>query len=249
MSRAEAVIPTKDGDCRAFVFRPDGSGPWPAVIIYMDGPAIRPALFDFGERLASNGYFTLLPDLFYRDGPYEPMDPSTLFADEAARSALFAKIGKCSNPEAARTDTQAFLDFLDAQPDAKRGKVGVTGYCMGGRLALVAASQFPDRIAAAGSFHPGGLVTDQPDSPHLMAARIKAKVYVGGADQDRSFTLKHKEVLEKALAGAGIEHRVEIYEGALHGYTMPDLSVYSRDAAERHWREVLSLFDAALKAA
>lgn len=249
MSRTEVSIATEDGNCRAYVFKPEGHGPWPAAIIYMDAPAIRPALFDFGERLAAHGYYTLLPDLFYRDGPYEPMDPSKLFSDETARAALFAKMGKCANPEAAKTDTSAFLAFLDAQPDVKGPKVGVTGYCMGGRLTLMAAGEFPDRVAAAGSFHPGHVATDDPNSPHLLAPKMKAKVYVGGADQDGGFPPEQKDRLGKALSDAGVDHRVEIYDGAMHGYTMPDLQVYNHDAAERHWRELFSLFDSALKAA
>ncbi len=247
MSREQVSIKTGNGDCRAWVFRPEGQGPWPAAIIYMDAPAIRPALFDFGERLAEHGYFTLLPDLFYRDGPYEPMDPSKLFADEAARSALFAKMGKCVSVEAIRTDTGAFLEFLSGQPDVKGSKVGVTGYCMGARVALVAAAEFPDRILAAGGFHGGHLATDDPASPHLLAPKIKAKVYVGGADQDSGFPPEQKDRLAKALTDAGVDNRVEIYDGAKHGYTMPDLSVYDEPAAERHWREVLSLFDSTLK--
>jgi carboxymethylenebutenolidase len=247
MSREQVSIRTKDGDCRAWVFRPDGQGPWPAAIIYMDAPAIRPALFDFGERLAGHGYFTLLPDLFYRDGPYEPTDPSKLFADEAARAAIFAKMGKCVSIEAVKTDTSAFLDFLSGQPDVKGSRVGVTGYCMGGRVSLIAATEFPDRIAAAGAFHPGHLTTDKPDSPHLGAPRIKAKVYVGGADQDAGFTPENRDQLAKAFTDAGVDNRVEIYDGAKHGYTMPDLSVYDAPAAERHWRELVTLFDSTLK--
>ena len=247
MSREQVSIKTKDGHCRAWVFRPEGQGPWPAAIIYMDAPAIRPALFDFGERLAGHGYFTLLPDLFYRDGPYEPMDISTLFSDEAARAALFAKMGRCVSAEAVKTDTSAFLDFLGRQPDVKGEKVGVTGYCMGGRIAVIAAAQFPDRIAAAGSFHPGGLVTDAPDSPHLLAPKIKAKVHVGGADQDSHFTRENCADLAKAFAEAGVQGEVEIYDGAMHGYTMPDMKVYNEAAAERHWRDVFSLFDSTLK--
>ncbi len=247
MTREQVSIRTNDGDCRAWVFSPEGSGPWPAAIIYMDAPAIRPALLDFGERLASNGYLTLLPDLFYRDGVYEPMDISTIFSDETKRAALFAKMGRCTSLEAIRTDTSAFLEFLDNRTDVKGPKVGVTGYCMGGRIALVAAAEFPDRIAAAGSFHPGGLVTDQPESPHLLAPNIKAKVYVGGADEDAHFTRAHAATLGEALAGAGVDSRVEIYDGAMHGYTMPDMRVYNEAAAERHWDELLALFDSKLK--
>ena len=247
MSREQVSIATKDGDCRAWVFRPQGEGPWPAAIIFMDVPGIRPALLDFAERLASYGYLVLLPDLFYRDGVYEPMDPSRLFADEAARAAIFAKMGKCTSAEAIRIDTGAFLEFLDQQPDVKGKAVGVTGYCMGGRVALIAAAEFPDRIAAAGAFHPGHLVTDKPDSPHLGAPKIKAKVYVGGADQDSGFTLENRDQLARAFTEAGVENRVEIYEGAMHGYTMPDLRVFNEAAAERHWRELIALFDGKLK--
>ncbi len=249
MSRQQISIQTRDGDCRAYVFRPQGSGPWPAVLVYMDAPAIRPTLFDMAERLAAHGYLVLLPDLFYRDGPYEPMDPSKLFADEEARKAIFAKIGTALNPDNVQADTGAFLDFLAAQPDVKGVKVGVTGYCMGGRMALMVAGMFPDRVAAAGSFHGANLAADDPGSPHLLASKIKAKVYVGGADQDASFPPEQQDKLEKALAGAGVDHRIEIYSGARHGYTMRDLGVYDEQAAERHWRETLSLFDSTLKSA
>ena len=247
MSREQVSIRTNDGDCRAWVFRPEGQGPWPAAIIFMDAPAIRPALFEFGERLADHGYFTLLPDLFYRDGPYEPMDPSKLFADDAARAAIFAKMGKCVNAQAVQTDTSALLAFLSEQPDVKGEKVGVTGYCMGGRVSLIAAAEFPDRIAAAAGFHPGHLATDDPNSPHLLAPRIKAKVYIGGADQDQGFPPEQKDRLKQALDDAGVENTVVIYDGAKHGYTMPDLSVYDEPAAERHWRELIALFDSTLK--
>jgi len=123
----------------------------------------------------------------------------------------------------------------------------VTGYCMGGRVAVIAAADFPDRIAAVGSFHPGGLVTDAPDSPHLLAAKIKARVHVGGADEDSHFTRENCEQLAKAFADAGVKGEVEIYDGAKHGYTMPDMQVYNEPAAERHWREMFQLFDGALK--
>ena len=250
MSRTDVTIKTRDGTCPASVFKPQGGGPWPGVIVFMDGPGIRPALFDLGERLASNGYYVLLPDMYYRDGPYEPVtDVSKLFGDEAARAAIFAKMGKTNDPDNARSDAGAFLDFLAGQPEAKSGKVGVTGYCMGGGLALRAAGNYPDRVAAAGVFHPGHLTTDDPGSPHRLAERIKARVYVGGADNDNGFTAEHKAQLENAFRDAGVDHRVEIYTGALHGYVMTDAPVYNAEAAERHWRELLALFDGTLKRA
>ena len=250
MSRTDVSIATADGVCPAYVFTPGGqTGPWPAVVFLMDGPAIRPTFLDMGLRLASCGYYVLVPDMFYRDGPYAPMDPSKLFADEAARKALFAKMGKCNTPEAARTDMAAFLDFLANQPEVKGRKVGVTGYCMGGRLALMAAINFPDRVAAAGAFHTGRLVTDDPESIHRNVAKMKARVYIGSADQDAGFPREDKDTLDAAFSAAGIDHRVEIYDCAKHGYTMKDLSVYDEAAAERHWRETVQLFDTALKTA
>ena len=251
MSRTEVSITTPDGDARSFVFKPDqGSGPWPATIVYMDAPAIRPALFDLAQRLADNGYYVLLPDMFYRDGPYEPVtDVGALFADEEARKRIFAKMGKATGVESARSDTRAFLDFLAAQPEVSGAKVGVTGYCMGGRLALLAAGQFPNRVAAAGAFHGGGLATDDPGSPHHLAPNMRAKVFVGGADQDQGFPPEQAERLRGALGAARVEHQVEIFEGARHGYVMTDLSVYDEAGAERHWRELVALFDSTLKAA
>ena len=252
MSRTQLSIQTRDGVCPAHLFMPDGqgAGPWPGAVMLMDGPGIRPVLFENAQRLADSGYVVLLPDTFYRDGPYEPVtDVSRLFGDEAARKAIFAKIGKASNPDNARADMQAFLDVLAGRPEVKGDRVGVTGYCMGGGLALRAAADFPDRVAAAGAFHPGQVATDDPGSPHLGAPRIKARVFVGGADQDQGFLPEQTERLRQAFADAGVDHRVEIFEGARHGYVMRDLSVYDEGAAERHWRELVSLFDSALKQA
>ena len=250
MSRTQIALKTDDGDARAFVFKPDrGQGPWPGVIFFMDAPAIRPAMFEMCERLASNGYYVLLPDMFWRAGPYEPINLAEVFKDEARRREVFGKFMGRTDGAKAKTDTKACLDFLAQQPDVAGTKVGVTGYCMGGGLALNAAGNFPDRVAAAAAFHGGRLATDQPDSPHLLAPKMKAKVCVGGADQDAGFPPEQADRLREALTAAGVENTVEIYEGAKHGYAPPDMPVYDRDASERHWREMLSLFDEALKAA
>ena len=250
MSRTEIALKTDDGDARAFVFKPDeGKGPWPGVIFFMDAPAIRPALFQMCERLASNGYYVLLPDMFWRAGPYAPINLAEAFKDEAARREIFGKFMASTDAAKARTDTKACLDFLAQQPEVAGTKVGVTGYCMGGGLALNAAGNFPDRVAAAGAFHGGRLATDQPDSPHLLAPKIKARIYVGGADQDAGFPPEQADRLREALTAAGVSNKVEIYEGAKHGYAPPDMPVYDRDASERHWRELLALLDGTLKVA
>src|SRR5438105_3243287 len=177
-------ISTRDGICPSYVFRPTGEGPWPAVLIYMDGIGIRPAILEVGERLATHGYFVLLPDLFYRAGGYEPMDARTVFTDPAMRKILMEKFVALVTPENVMSDTRAFLDHLAAQPDVKPGGVGTTGYCMGGGISLRAAGTYPDRIVAAASFHGSRLATDAPDSPHLLAPKMKARVYVAGAIED-----------------------------------------------------------------
>ena len=246
MSRQDVTIPTPDGDARAFVFTPDqGAGPWPAVIFYMDALAIRQPLFDMAERLASNGYYVLLPDMFWRLGPYEPLVPKEVFADQSKLQALFGTFMSSTDPERAMRDTGAFLDWLAQQPQAKADKVGVTGYCMGGTLAIRAAGTYPDRIAAAAAFHAGHVVTDQPDSAHLLAPKIKAKVLVAGADQDPYFTEEQFETLKAAMKD--IDAEVTIYRGAFHGYAPPDMPVFDPEHSERHWREMLALFDGVLK--
>ena len=248
MSRTSIDIRTADGVCPASVFQPQGAGPWPAAIIYMDGPGIRPVLFEMGERLASAGYLTLLPDLFYRAGPYEPADVKALFSDpekRAARGKLFAS----TNNALAAADTKAFLDYLDSRNDVRGKRLGITGYCMGGGMVLTVAAMYPDRIAAAASFHGGRLATDAEGSPHKGAARIKARLLVAGADKDQGFPPEQADKLRDALAAAGVDHRVEIWPGAFHGWTMKDIPIYNEAAAERHWTEMLALFDATLKAA
>ncbi|HLK25241.1 MAG TPA: dienelactone hydrolase family protein [Caulobacteraceae bacterium] len=246
----EVAIPTPDGDARSYVFTPaSGQGPWPAVIFFMDAPAIRPALFDMSQRLADHGYYVLLPDMFWRAGPYEPINIAEAFRDEATRRERFAKFMSSTDPERSTRDTGAFLDWLAKQPEAKADKVGVTGYCMGAGLALRAAGAFPDRVVAAAGFHGGRLATDAPDSPHLLAPKIKAAVYIAGADEDAGFPPEQADKLREALNAAGVQNEVTIYKGARHGYACSDLPVYNEEAAERHWSELLKLLDSTLKVA
>src|SRR5207237_7478036 len=140
-----------------------------------------PAMLDIGIRLAKSGYFALLPDLFYRAGPYEPMDARKAFSDPEQRKLMAEKFSSHISQAKIMSDTQAFLDYLASEPDVRAGGIGVTGYCMGGRMALTAAGTFPDRVLAAASFHGSLLASDAADSPHLLAPKIKARVYVAGA--------------------------------------------------------------------
>jgi carboxymethylenebutenolidase len=239
------VIQTRDGQCPSYEFRPDGEGPFPAALVYMDGLGIRPTMLELGERLASYGYYVLLPDLFYRAGPYEPMD-ARVFTDPALRAQLRERFFKHVNLANAMSDTQAFLDHIAAQTDVKPGPIGVTGYCMGGEMSLAAAGTYPDRIAAAASYHGGRLATDAPGSPHLLAPKMRARIYVAGATDDASFPEDMKQLLIDALERAGVAHTVETY-AAKHGWVFRDLPIFDAEAAERHWTTLVSLFDQTLK--
>jgi carboxymethylenebutenolidase len=238
-------IETDDGTCPAYVFTPDGSGPWPGVLFFIDGIGMRPAMHELGEKLASAGYYVLQPDLFYRAGAYTAPDPKALFSDPAARGEWFGKAQKAASVDKIMSDTKAFLAHFDVAPQVKKGPVGLTGYCMGGGMSLTAAAIYPDRVAAAAVYHPGGLVTDQPDSPHLLAPKIRARVYIGGAMEDQAFTNEHKQMLDQALTAAGVDHVIETYN-ARHGWVPSDTPVHDDAATERHWQTLLGLFKRSL---
>lgn len=240
MPHTTIELATQDGRCPAHVFHPDGAGPWPGVIFYMDGIGIRPALFDMAERLAAAGYYVLLPDLFYRIGPTS-FDAKTLFSDPASREDFMKRVLPSATIANIMRDTTTFLAHLEAEPKVRPGKIGVTGYCMGGRMSFAAAGHFPERIAAAASYHPSGLATDAPDSPHLLASRITARVYVGGAKDDSGFDDAQKERLDRALTEAGVAHTIETYD-ARHGWVPADTPVHDPVQAERHWQTLFALF-------
>lgn len=242
---SEVEIQTPDGRCRSYVYRPTGDGPWPAILAYMDGVGIRPAMLEVGERIAKHGYLVLLPDLFYRSGRYAPMD-HTVFADPEKRRVLMEKFFAFATPANVMSDTRAFLDWIAAQPDVKKGGIGTTGYCMGGMMSLTAAGTYPDRVVACAAYHPGRLATDAPDSPHLLAPKMRARVYVAQASEDQSFPDDMKVRLEEALAQAGVEHEIEKYP-AKHGWVLGDAPVYDAAAAERHYETLFALMDAVLR--
>ncbi|HEX7926191.1 MAG TPA: dienelactone hydrolase family protein [bacterium] len=247
MARTEVQIKTQDGVCPASVFKPAGKGPWPAVLMYLDGPGIRPALWEMGERLAGHGYYVLLPDLFYRGGSYPPNDVRALFGNPERRAAWQAKYQGTATIANCMRDTRACLDFLSAQPEVKQSAIGTTGYCMGGARSLTAMATYPDRVVAAASYHGGNLANDAPDSPHLLAAKMKGRVYVAGAVEDPFFDDKQKTLLIDAFKKAGTNAVVETYAGAKHGWVPTDTPVYNQAGAEKHWQTLIALFDATLK--
>jgi carboxymethylenebutenolidase len=210
------------------------------VLVYMDGIGIRPAMLEVGERLATHGYFVLLPDLFYRSGPYAPMNAKTVFTVPEERKVLMEKFLGLMTPVNIMADTQAFLAWLSSEPDVRPGPIGTTGYCRGGLMSLAAAGTYPDRIAVAASYHASGLATDAPDSPHRLAPRMRARVYVAGAIEDAGFPDEMKARLEQALTEAGVDHLVETYP-ARHGFVLRDTPTYDPAAAERHWKTLPAL--------
>ncbi|GLQ98065.1 dienelactone hydrolase family protein [Dyella mobilis] len=242
MSQIQVSIATRDGHCPASLFTPkEGAGPWPGVIFYMDAPGIRPTMTEMAQRLADHGYTVLLPDLYYRHGPYAEMVPAQVFADPEAKENMM-KLVRSLDRDVTVSDGQAFLAFLASRPEVLKDRLGTTGYCMGGKLALTVAGAYPDHLCAIAAFHAGGLVTDQPDSPHRFVKGIAGRVYVGGADEDAGFTLEQKAELEAALSEAGVDHHVEIYAGARHGYAVPDHPAYNAQGAERHSQALARLF-------
>jgi carboxymethylenebutenolidase len=241
MPRLDVTIKTRDGICPGSVFTPaDTLGPWPAVIFFMDGFGVRPAMWEMGQRLADGDYTVLLPDLYYRLGSYPAIIPSKVLADPKLREELIKFVASLDR-ERKISDADAFIEFLSSRPEVKCERFGASGYCLGGNASLTAAGAFPDRFAAVASFHGGNLATDQPDSPHLFLGNVTGRVYVAGAIEDASFPEEQKSRLEQALTEAGVDHLVETYPGAHHGFAVSDLPVFDQTAAERHWAALFKL--------
>lgn len=249
MTRKTITIETRDGLAPGTVFRPDiGEGPWPAVLVHHDGRGIRPAQFELAQRIASAGYLVLLPDLFYRGGPYTAPTANDFTQNPELRKAWVEKYISTASKPNVRSDTEAFLAYLAEEKDVSSLAVGVTGYCFSGGLSLAAAAHFPDRIVAAASYHGGNLATEEPDSPHLLVGSIKARVYVAGATDDNSFPDTQKQRLIEALSNARVENVVETYP-AKHGWVPSDSAVFDPQASDRHYQTLLALFEATLKRA
>lgn len=246
MAQRDVQITTAGGTARASVHVPDGPGPHPGVIVFPDAGGLRDTMREMGDHLAALGYVTLVPDLYYRHGGWAPFDMRTAFGDPAERERLMGMV-RSITADNARRDATAFADYLLALPEVSGEAVGTTGYCMGGRLSLIAAAHLGDRVAAAASFHGGNLAAeDDPDSPHHSAAAIAATVYVAGATGDRSFPDEQRDRLERALTAAGVRHTIETYPAA-HGFTMRDNPSYDATAEARHWDALAGLYATALR--
>ncbi len=238
----DVEVKTADGTCDAALYTPPGKGKHAAVLIWTDILGLRPVFREMGRRLASQGYVVLVPNPFYRSQRAPVVDAAFDFSKPEDRAKVMPMAAKLS-ADTARIDATAFIAFLDAQPQTDRKKpIGVQGYCMGGPLTYRTAGFVPGRIGAAATFHGGGLVSDKPDSPHLLIPQMKAEVLTLVADNDDKRSPNDKETLRKAFADARRPAKVEVYEGAAHGWTVKGSAVYKEDAAEKAWAELTALY-------
>ncbi len=245
MSEQAVEIRTPDGISDGFIFRPDGSGRIPGIIHLTDIGGIRPSHRAMAERLAAQGYAVLMPNIFYRSGRPPILDFTPKMGEERTMKR-FAEISSPLTPEAQERDAAAYVDFLAAQPNVS-DKFGVVGHCFSGGMAMRTAAVRPAKVAAAASFHGGGLYTDAPTSPHHALPRIKARLYFGHAIEDRSMPEAAIKKLEQALASWGGKFDSETYEGAYHGWTTADAPVYNQAQAERAFKKLAALFSETLK--
>ncbi len=227
-------LTTPEGEMTTFIYHPDSDGPHPVVLYLMDAPSIRPALMDMASRLATAGYYVMMPYLFYRGGPYREFGESD--PEMHQRRELMGSV----TPTNILSDASALLDWAQADPAARNGTFGAVGFCMSGGLVMAIAKQWGDQCGGVASIHGAWLVRDSEDSPHLGLDRASASMYFGWADRDETAPVEDRDVLEAALAEAGIDYRLDFFTDAVHGYA-PAGPRYNRAASERHWEQVHSL--------
>jgi carboxymethylenebutenolidase len=246
MQTTAVEIPTADGTADAYFVKPDGDGPFPGVLMFMDAYGLRPHLIEMAERIAERGYAVLMPNLFYRDAR-SPLVTEEEMIDPAKGGAVFGQrlmpMIQHLTPQKVVEDAGAYLDFLATQDGVSTGPRVITGYCMGGRNALRVIEAYPDRITALGSFHAGSVVTDETDSPYLGVGSITGEVYFAHADHDRSMTPENIQALENALAAAGVRYTSEVYPDAPHGFAMSDTAAYQEAGEQRHWTNLFALLE------
>jgi carboxymethylenebutenolidase len=239
---SDIVIKTADGDCDAALFHPAGNGRWPGIVIFADALGLRPAFRDMGKRLAAEGYTVLVPNPFYRTRKAPVLSGPFDFGKPEDRAKLVELMAPLTNETKARDGT-AYVAFLDTLPQVKTAsKIGVVGYCMGGPFTVLTAAAVPDRVGAGVSLHGGNLVTDKPDSPHLLIPKLKASYYFGIATNDDQRQPDAKDKLRAAFAAANLLAKIEVYEGCQHGWCVSDGMVYNKEGAERAYGEEVALY-------
>ena len=244
----EVEIKTPDGTCDAAFIHP-ATGSHPGVLIWTDAFGLRPSMRTIGKRIAAEGYSVLVPNPFYRVSKSPQFQDASAFNFQAEGAKLQPLMGSVNAAGAAEKDAAAYIAFLDAQSQVNKSKkIGTQGYCMGGALVVRTAAAVPSRIGAGASFHGGGLVTDKPDSPHLLAPRIKGRMYFGIAANDDQRQPDGKDKLKAAFAAAHVPADVEVYSGAQHGWCVQDMpnNIYSKADAERAWGKLVALYKTAL---
>ncbi len=248
----DVEIKTPDGTCDAAFIRPK-SGSHPGVLVWPDAFGLRPSMRGIGRRIAADGYSVLVPNPFYRISKAPFTDGSKFdFKNPNDMAKLMPLMASVNAPGNAEKDAVAYVAFLDAQKEVNKSKkIGTQGYCMGGALVMRTAATLPDRIGAGASFHGGGLVTDKPDSPHLLAPKIKARMYIGIAQSDDVKQPDAKDKLKEAFAAAKVQAEIEVYP-TQHGWCVPDMPmrdgvpIYNQPEAERAWAKLVALYNAAL---
>jgi carboxymethylenebutenolidase len=246
VAEQKITVPVSDGHAEAFVYSPEGGGKYPGVLFLTDIIGIRPENQGMAKRVAEHGYTVLMPNVFWRASKLPIFDFEPQMGEERTMKRFGELFGALS-PDRMSSDAAVYLDFLATQPRVKPGKVGVVGYCFTGAMAMRAAAIRPDLVGAAASFHGGGLASDQPTSPHLLLPQIKARLYFGHAIEDRTMTPEAIARLDAALKAWGGTYESEVYDGSLHGWTVPGRDVYNEKQAERHYVKMFETFDAVLK--
>jgi carboxymethylenebutenolidase len=235
-------VPMESGVSDSALFYPEGKGPWPAVLVWTDILGLRPVFREMGRRLAAEGYVVLVPNPFYRNAKAPVVDGTFDFSKPEDRAKVMP-MAQALTADANISDAKAYVSFLDAQSQTdKKKKMGVQGYCMGGPLTFRTAATQAGRIGAAATFHGGGLVTDKPDSPHLLIPQMKAEVLCCVADNDDKRDPAAKDKLKEAFAAAHLTATVEVFDGCSHGWTVRGSQVYNEAGAERAWSERTALY-------
>lgn len=240
----EITVKTPDGEMPTFTVHPDGGGPYPVAVLYMDGVGYREQIKDNARRFAAAGYFVVAPDLFYRAGKGVKIDMDRIRVEgmNSPAGQELMKIISAVKPDRVMGDTRAILEVISKDPAAASGPKVCVGYCMGARMALHALSAMPSDFVAAAVIHPGALFTDQPDSPHHDLAAVRGELYVAFAEIDRTATAESVDAFREEMRNRGVKGSVERIAGATHGFAMADLAMYDRAASEQHFEKTLELW-------